>query len=201
VNGVVRQDEMNAKKLGIALAIGWLGLPFVACAGAFVAWRSDTEFSFGSKVFSALIFLPLILGTAMFVSFAVLRLRSARATKLIFASVSLLLVFTTICAAIGFNTVPRRFSPETTLTAPFDRYFEYAPQNAFGFPFPHYRVFDRENPDGDYVIGKTLFDFTSLLGNVTFWTLPVYILTAITFTILPKQGEQSIGPKCSIDAP
>ncbi len=184
---------MKAKKLGIALAIGWLALPFVACAGAFVIWRYDTEFSLGSQVFSALIFLPLILGTVLFVSIAVLRLRTARAGKLVFGSFSLVLVFITICIAIGLNVVPRRLSPETIQTAPFDRYFEYAPQNAFGFPFPHYRDFNRENPDGDYVKGKTLFDFTSLLGNVTFWTLPVYLLTAIAFTTLPKHGEQSIG--------
>lgn len=192
---------MNAKKLGIALAIGWLTLPFVVCAGALVVWKSDTEFSVAAQVFSAVMFLPLILGTAIFVSIAVLRLRTAQAAKLIFASVSLLLVLTMICAAIGFNTVPRRFSPETTRTASFDRYFEYAPQIAFGFPFPHYRVFDRENPDGEYVIGKTHFDFTSLIGNVTFWTLPVYIFTAVAFMVLTKQGGQSIGPNGSIDAP
>lgn len=192
---------MNAKKLGIALAIGWLALPFVACAGAFVVWRSDTAFSFGSRVFSALIFLPLILGTALFVSIAVLRLPTPRAGALLLGYLALILVFTTICAAIGFNAVPRRFSPETTRTSPFDRYFEYAPQKVFGFPFPHYRVYDRENPDGDYVAGKTLFDFSSLLGNVTFWTLPVYIITAIALTILPNQGEPSMGPKGSIPRP
>jgi hypothetical protein len=182
---------MNTLRLCKALAIGWLFLPVTVCAGAFSVSRSETELSLPFQALSAVVFMPMICGTFLFAFMVARRLRTDSSKNQILPSLPLLLAVVTSVSGIWLNTVPRRISPETVQTSPFDRYFEYAPQTAWGSPCPFYRIYDQAHLDIiNPGIKEALFDFTSLLGDVTLWTLPVYALTTIALVLSPKPSEQ-----------
>lgn len=187
---------MNARQLGIALGMGWLLLPFVACAGALVLWRSDNEFTWAGHLFAAIISLPLILGTAILSLVAFRWLRQVRSWKRLSQAMLLLPIFLTIGYAVWLNASPQRITPDTVTTSPADFYFEYAPQTAFGFPCPFYRIYDQARPDQHFAsIEQNFFDFSSLLGNMTFWSFPVYLIVVVAFLKLPGPDAASGEPE------
>ncbi|PQO27131.1 hypothetical protein [Blastopirellula marina] len=187
---------MNVRQLGIALGIGWLLLPLVACAGALVLWKSNNEFTWAGHLFAAVISLPLILGTAIFSLVAIRRLRQVRSWKRLSQAMLLLPILLTVGYAVWLNASPQRITPDSVTTSPGDFYFEYAPQTAFGFPFPFYRIYDQVQPDQHFAsIGQNFFDFSSLLGNMTFWSFPVYLIVVVAFLELPRSDEESVEPE------
>lgn len=183
---------MNPLRLGITLGIGWLLLPFLLFAWAIFILGYDAEYTLTENLSLAFLCLPMILGTVRFASIAYSRFRSRQTGKLLLGILVFGPILLTIATAICLNTAPRRISPDT-VKAPsgFDPYFSYAPQTAVGFPCPFVRIFDEANPDPQYTMGNIFFDFSSLLGNVTFWMFPMYLWFVIAFLELPKQGEQT----------
>jgi hypothetical protein len=63
---------MNARKLGIALVIGWMILPIAAFAAAVISLGYDEQEIVGIAV-SMLIFLPHIVGTTIYTLIAINR--------------------------------------------------------------------------------------------------------------------------------
>lgn len=180
--------------------MGWALLPLVACAGAFAFWRSDSEFTWTGHLFAAIVSLPLILGTVAFSLVAFRRLRQVRSWQRLSQTLFLLPIMLTSGYAVWLNAIPRRITPDMVSTSPADRYLEYAPQTAFGFPLPFYRRYDQAQPDQHVPSAKqNFFDFSSLLGNMTFWSLPVYLIVVVAFLELPSPDAASVEPETPAD--
>ena len=194
--------EMNARKLGIALAIGWVLLPFAACAGAFLAIGDELETV--SITSSVLLSFPFIIGTTIYTLIAVKRCILLPRSRI----VPRLLLFGPLIAVVGWATVanvtPRRITPDTVSDSPFDKYWYSAPQIAYGTPAPFLRFFDDAMPDPGYPnIGRTLFDTSSFLADVTIWSFLVFVGVSLAYTSLPPRcdGEQNDARKRPSSSP
>ena len=194
---ISRIANMNARTLGISLAVGWLILPFLACAGAFL--MLDDELSVTSAAISATLFLPFIVGTAVYAAIAIKRC-VALPRKSIFPRLLLLLPLLSLMGyAIFANTIPRRITPNTVSDSPFDKYWYSAPQTAYGSPFPFLRFFDDSIPDHGYPeIQDSLFDLSSLLGDLVVWAFGIFVIVSLTYTLLPPSNS---GEPCDATEP
>ena len=178
---------MNARKLGIALAIGWVILPFVACAGAFITFADD-ELGIVSIAVSALLSLPFVVGTAIYTLIATKRCVSLPRTRIVPRLLLILPLIGVVGWAIVANVTPRRITPDTVSDSPFDKYWYSAPQTAYGSPSPFMRFFDDAMPDAGYQnIGGSLFDVSSFLEDLTIWCFAVFVVVSLAYTLLPPQ--------------
>jgi len=188
---------MTARILGISLAIGWLILPFVACAGAF--FFLDDELGVPAISMSAALTLPFIVGTTVY-TFIAMRRCIAIPSKRVMPGLFLLSSLLALAVwAIVMNGTSRRITPATVSDSPFDKYWYSAPQSAYGIPFPFLRYFDDHVPDGGYPeIQDWLFDTTALLGNLTIWSFPVFVIVSLGYTVLPPRND---GEPCDATEP
>jgi hypothetical protein len=179
---------MNARNLGIGLAIGWVVMPFAACVAAFITFFADDKLGVLSIALSTLLSLPFIIGTAIYTLIAIQRCVALPRTRI----VPHLLLILPLSGVIGWsvvaNVTPRRITPDTVTDSPFDKYWYSAPQTAYGCPSPFLRFFDSTMPDSGYPnIGGTLFDISSFLGDLTIWSFLVFVAVSVTYTLLPPQ--------------
>ncbi|KAA1257497.1 hypothetical protein LF1_53460 [Rubripirellula obstinata] len=175
---------MNARTLGIALALGWLALPLAACAGAI--FMLDDELSPMSVAVAAALSLPFIVGTTLYVYIACKRCIALPHNRLLPRLIFALPLIGLAGWATFLNTTPRRITPDTVSDSPIDKYWYSAPQTAYGSPFPYLRYFDDPIPDRGYPeIGGSLLDYTAVFGNLTLWAFCVFVLVSLAYTLLP----------------
>jgi len=178
----------RALLLGVTLTIGWIILPFAACVVAFITFGDD-ELAGSSIAATALLSLPLILGTWIYTGIAVKRCAST-STGL----VPTLLLVVPLSGVIGWsliaNASPRRITPDMSGDSPFDKHWYSAPQTSFGSPAPFLRIFDRPLTDVQHAMtGTMLFDFSTFLADVTIWCFPVFIIVSVAYIRLSPRRD------------
>lgn len=183
--------QMNARTLGISLAVGWMILPFIMCTGALV--MPDDGFSLMSMALSAFMFLPFIAGTAIYTVIAAKHCMSGTVARR-FPRLVLFLPFIGVAVwAVVANTKSRRITPDSaSYNSPFDKGWFSAPQTVYGSPLPFLRFFDDTVPDARYPsVGATLFDIPTLLGDLAFWSFIIYVVVSLMYAVIShsRRGE------------
>ena len=107
---------MNARNLGIGLAIGWIVLPFAACVGAFVTFADD-ELGVLSMALSTLLSLPFIIATAIYTLIAIKRCVALPHTRIVPRLLLILPLIGVIGWSVVANVTPRRITTDTVLEA------------------------------------------------------------------------------------
>lgn len=173
--------RINARFLGVLLAIGWVLSPIPLFFIVFLI-KPERTMDIALSLFA----LPFIVGTTIYTLIACKRCVESRSKRrlrcsLLFIPLSLLLAF-----ALFGNLVPRRLTPDMAGNSPFDKAWFTEPQFAVGSPYPYWRHFDA--PQDQF--GSYYFSFGELIGNFMSWSFPIYVAVSIAYLVLPRVDRE-----------
>lgn len=148
---------INYKTYTILLLIAWVSSPITSFSFLiwFVAYELTPIFTIATLVF----FTPFIILTAIHI-FIFIRYKITTLKRRLFNLVPLagLSIYWLV-----MNFLPYRISLEPGQNdSPFDSWWYFAPQTAYGYPTPFYRIIDHPYEDNF----KIIFDYASIIGNV-----------------------------------